>query len=131
MRRGFTTIEIITAIAISGIVVTIVALSFGKLNDNRALDKAALTAISAFDEARSLALSSSDGNQYGVNIQSMALDQRVAVRNISLTGGGSNVYFKKLTGTTDQTGTFEIYLKASTTMYRKINIAATGLAEEI
>lgn len=141
--------EMLVAIGIMVASITIVTLSFSKLNANQALDKSADLAVSVLNESRSLTLSAKNGYQYGVNLESdqlvlfrgssysaidsnnsiTTLNALVGMRNISLSGGGTNVIFKKLSGQTDQSGTFEVYLKASTTNFRTIYISGTGAIE--
>lgn len=150
IERGFTVLEIVFAIAIMTIVVTIVALTFNKINNNQALDHAVESVVSVLNEARSLTLSAKSGMQYGVNIQGsqvvrfagssyfsgdannvvFPINNRVGIRNISLTGGGSSIVFTRLTGATSQTGTFEIYLTEATTTYETIAVTATGVIEK-
>lgn len=148
-HRGFTVLEILVAISIVTIAVTMVTFSFSKLNSRQALDKSTALVVSTLNEARSMTLSSVGGSQYGVNLQNSqlvlfkgtiysssdpnniinTLNSLVDIRNITLTGGGTNVVFKRLTGYTDQTGTLELFLKADPTNYKVITIGSTGLTE--
>lgn len=150
MKKGFTIVEILFGIAILGIAITIISLSFSNLNKNAALDTSADTAISIFNEARFQTLSAKSGAQYGVNIQESQLilfkggayspsdsnnivtplHALVAARNITLSDGGSSVVFTRLTGAANQNGTFELYLKDEPARYRTIFITATGIAQE-
>jgi prepilin-type N-terminal cleavage/methylation domain-containing protein len=150
LNRGFTMMEVLMGLVIIGILVTIVSLAFGKVNSGQALEKAASSALSVLDEARTMTLSSVDGSQYGVRIEDAqlvlfrgasysaadpenvpsALNPLVGVRNVSLAGGGSSVVFQRLTGATTQYGSFEIYLRAATTTYKRITVSATGVSEE-
>ena len=129
-NKGFTLLEILFGIAILAIAITIVTLSFSKINENIALDKSVDIAILVLDEARSSALAAKSGSQYGVNIESLQLNPLVGIRNISLSGGGTSVIFNKLTGATSQSGSFEIYLKETSTTYKTINISTTGIIQE-
>ncbi len=148
--KGFTILEILMALAIAGIALAIVTLSFSKLNQNQALDKSALVIISVLDEARALTLAGKDGAQYGVNIEasqvtlfkgssyssvdssniSTPLNSLIAIRNINLAGGGNSVIFQKLTGKTAQTGSLEVYLKDDSTRFHTISINSNGVVEE-
>ena len=139
MKKGFTILEILFGIAILAIAITIVALSFSKLNQSAALEKSVDTAISVFNEARSLTLASKSATSFGVRIESTELvlvptntittfNNLVGVRNINI-NGGSTVTFKRLTGATDNIGSFEIYLKDAPTVYRIVTITATGITE--
>ncbi|OHA90005.1 MAG: hypothetical protein A2832_01815 [Candidatus Zambryskibacteria bacterium RIFCSPHIGHO2_01_FULL_44_22b] len=139
MKNGFTIFEILFAVAILGIAITIVSLSFSNINQSTALEKSVDTAISVFNEARSLTLASKDRTSFGVRIEPSQLilvptdtvtifNNLVGIRNISI-AGGTTVTFKRLTGATDNFGTFEIYLKNATTTYRTITISATGITQ--
>ena len=147
-ERGFSLIEILVVITILAVVVTIIIISLSKLNSSQALDKGASLVVSVLDQARSLTLSAKDDSQYGVHFEdsgvvlfkgsvysssdplniSTSIDGRVGIRNVSLAGGGSDVVFKRLTGSTDQAGTLELFLKASPTTIRTINVTITGVA---
>ena len=147
--RGFTIIEILFAVAVLVLITAIIIVSWSKLNASQALEKSTASVASVLDEARSLTLSAVGDSQYGVNLQESQLvlfkgdtylpsdsDNRVTelhsavgIRNISLSGGGVSVVFKRLTGSTDQYGTVELYLRLATTTKRLINIRATGVIE--
>ena len=148
-EQGFTILEILFVVTVIAITVTIVTISFSKLNSSQALDRSATLVASVLDEARSLALSSKDASQYGVYLGDSetvlfkgvtyspsdplnvvnTLHSLVGIRDVTLSGGGTSVVFKRLTGNTDQTGSLEIFLKASTTTFRIITISATGIVE--
>ncbi|MDO8728805.1 MAG: prepilin-type N-terminal cleavage/methylation domain-containing protein [bacterium] len=148
-RRGFTILEILIAISIMVLMITIVSFSFSKLNSSQTLDTSADLVVSILNETRSLTLSAVDDSQYGVNFEASQivlfkgsiylsadpsnvvteLNPQVGLRNVILNGGGTSVIFKRLTGNTVETGTVEIFLKASTTIFRTITISATGIVE--
>lgn len=148
-NKGFTALEILVAISIITLAVTIITVSFSRLNSAQALDKSATLVTSVLDEARSLTLSSQGDSQYGVYFEDSQvtlfkgatysspdpvnvvtfLHSLVGLRNITLSGGGMSVVFKRLIGSTDETGTLEVFLKNSPTTFRTITISATGLVE--
>src|SRR3989338_319125 len=119
MKNGFTIFEILFAVAILGIAITIVSLSFSNINQSTALEKSVDTAISVFNEARSLTLASKDRTSFGVRIEP---SQLILVPTDTVT-------IKRLSGATDNFGTFEIYLKNATTTYHTITISATGITQ--
>lgn len=147
LKKAFSVVEILIAMAIVAVAVTVVTVSLSKLNSRQALDKSALLVSSVLDEARAKTLSSQGGSQYGVHFEDTQvvlfignayspatlsnvanrLDSRVGIRNITLSGGGNNIVFNRLTGQTNQSGTAELYLRASTTQYRTVNISSTGV----
>lgn len=148
-NKGFTILEILIALFILTLVITIVTFSFSKLNSSKALGGSANLVVSTLDEARSLTLSSIDDSQYGVYfeasqatlfkgaIYSPADPDNVITKphalvefgEIVLSGGGASIIFKRLTGNTDQTGTIKVFLKSSPTTFRTITISATGIVE--
>src|SRR3989344_2329202 len=121
-QKGFTLLEILMAIAIATIVITIVVFSFSKLNSSQALERTGDLIASVLDEARSLTLSGSEDSQYGVHFEDdqivlfkgtsyspgsasnlvTDLNDFVEIGDIELSGGGDEVIFKRLTGYTDQ-----------------------------
>jgi prepilin-type N-terminal cleavage/methylation domain-containing protein len=150
LTSGFTLLETLLVLAVAGILITIVTLSFGGVNASQALNKSAKNVVSVLDEARTKTFSSSDDSRYGVRLEDSRvilfrgssyvstdpeneiseLHALVGIRNISIAGGGASVVFDRLTGATSQFGTFEIYLKNATATYRTISIARTGVVEE-
>ncbi len=150
LESGFTFLEIVLVIAILGLAITVVSLSFSKLESSQVLDKSSLSVVSVLSEARSATLSALDDSQYGVYFQddqmvlfkggsyatstqgnaTTTLHSLVGIRNISLSGGGSVVVFKRLTGSTDQSGTLDVYLRSDPSRYKRISIGGTGVIEE-
>ena len=148
-NKGFSLVEILFAIAIIAVAITIVSLSFSRLNSNIALESAQESVVTVFNEARSLTMLGKNEYQYGVNIQTsqlvlfrgtsyssgnatnvlVPLNAAVGIRNINISGGGSSVVFNRLTGATTNTGTFQIYLVDATTTAHTITINGTGVVE--
>jgi len=148
-NKGFTLLEILIALGILAMILTIVFFSFSKLNSSQALDKSADLVVSVLEEARSHTLSSVGASQYGVYLDEFeitlfkgttyvpldadnkvtALNTFVAIRDVDLSGGGSSVVFKRLTGSTDEVGTAEVYLKTDPSTFRTITISSTGVVE--
>ena len=151
MKRGFTIIEILLVLAILSIAVTFVTVSFGKLNASRVLEKETALTLSILDEARALTLSSKEDSSYGVHFEdsvivlfkgdvysssdpdnvTTSLDPRVGIRDIAFLGGGVEVFFKRLTGDTDEPGTLEIFLRSSSDDARTVEITVTGIAQVV
>ena len=59
---------------------------------------------------------------------SLTLNEEVKISAIALTGGGSDVVFKKLTGATTQNGTVTLASIRDGTKTKVITIEATGIA---
>ena len=104
--------------------------------------------LSLIDEARGDTLSAKDGYSYGVHFESAKIvifrgtvysssdssnktvdvDGAVDVYNVSLTGGGQDVLFQRLTGKTGQNGTVMIRLKSDNSKTKTITIEVSGIA---
>lgn len=147
--KGFTLLEILFSIAILGILVTIVTFSFSKLNSQQELENSTDLVVTILNEARSLTLSSKNDSQYGVYLDTSkvvlfegisysptdatnvttVLNSLVGIRNISLINGGASIVFKRLTGDTNETGSFEIYLINKPETFNTVNISSTGTSD--
>ena len=126
-EKGFTLIELLIVIAIIGIITSIVTLSFLEQTKTRSIQGEALSVLAILDQARSLAMSSKENTDFGVNISTSTLtlfkgssynqndssnsNESVAggieLVNISLNGGGSQIVFERLTGQTLNYGTIK------------------------
>ena len=115
------------------------------MRDNQILKSTASDVFSALDRARSQALASVNSSEYGVHFQSdkiiifkgtafsaMAADNEnidiaspATISNISLTGGAVDLYFNRLSGAPDKTGTVTISISS---LSKIITISATGAA---
>ncbi len=149
-NKGFTIIETLLAIIILGIAVTMVTLSFSKIQSHQALEKSSLLVLSVLSEARSHTLSAVSDSRYGVNFQNdqlvlfrgtsyatttstnvfTTLNPLVGIRNIYLAGSSTSVVFERLTGKASVSGTLEVYLRSDPTLFKRITITSIGLAEE-
>jgi prepilin-type N-terminal cleavage/methylation domain-containing protein len=149
MKRGFTLMEILGVVAIMTILMTIVLTSFSTLNKNQALDKSAKYIASIIEEARGNTLFSKNDSQYGIKFEASKvtmfkgasyslsspdnvvydLNSLVTISNISLSGGGSELVFDRLTGNTSQTGTITVSLNSSSTSKAFITFSKTGIVE--
>jgi prepilin-type N-terminal cleavage/methylation domain-containing protein len=149
MKRGFTLLEIMIVIVIMTILLTIVLTSFSNLNKSQALDKSANHIASIIEEARGNTLFSKNDSQYGVKFETSRvivfkgvtyspsngdnvvyeLNNLVNISNISLSGGGSEIVFDRLTGNTSQTGILTLSLVTSTTTRAYVSFSKTGIVE--
>ncbi len=123
--------------------------AFANLNKSQSLDKDVAAALSLLETARMYTLASKGGMQYGVHFESgkavlyagaayvanatssqtLSLNRLDSIGSISLSGGGGEVLFDRLTGETSQDGSVVVSLKSSTTTKKTITIGKTGLAE--
>lgn len=153
MKKGFSLIEIIIVVAIFSIISAIVFASFFSVNDEKALDSAALGVQAVLEEARSLTLAAYNNQSQGVHFDAgsniivrypdaiypynpagpsnidVELHKKVQVLSFSFQGGGSEVIFDRLTGDTSQYGTVTVSLQSDTSQTRTITISQTGIVE--
>jgi prepilin-type N-terminal cleavage/methylation domain-containing protein len=145
-HQGVTLLEIVVVI---GIITLIGAIVYSPLNDFRAqktLDAAVEKTLAAFSQAHLDTISSKNNFQYGVHIASgevvyyigptyatgtatnlvFTLPPAVEIFNIDLVGGGSDVLYHRLTGSTDESGTFQVRPKGRTTTVTTITVNKTG-----
>lgn len=144
-KKGISVIELLVLIAVLGIIFSIVIPQFSKMRENQVLKSGVQDILSSIDKARSQTLSSLSSSEYGVHFQSdkviifkgkifsaVAGDNEIiniispaTISTITLTGGGADIYFNRLSGVPSTSGTVTI----STTSYSKIiTISATGVA---
>jgi len=148
-NTGFTLVEVLVVIAILIIISALTFASFFNLDDRQALDVSVKQIDSFLEEARSLTLASKDASQYGVHFDTESitrfrgsvysetdpdnvvsnLHNKIQISDVSLSGGGNEVIFDRLTGNTSQSGTITISLKSDPTQTRIITIEATGIVQ--
>lgn len=146
-RGGFTTPEILIVVFIVAVLSGLAFSSFTSVRSKEILDKNTLQVVSFIEQARTLSLSAKGGESFGVHFGPSQLvrfagltysqndprnvtfniDPAVTVSSMNLTGGGSEVMFRKLRGTTDTPGTVTLSLVASTTQKKVITIGGTGV----
>ncbi|MFA6274501.1 MAG: prepilin-type N-terminal cleavage/methylation domain-containing protein [Candidatus Paceibacterota bacterium] len=144
-KKGITILEILIAIAILGIIVAIALPQFSKMRENQVLKNATSEILSSISKARSQTLSSVDSSEYGVHFQSdkviifkgnsfdindednenIEIILPANISSINFSGGGSEIYFSRLSGIPNKTGTIII---STSNMTKTITISATGLA---
>jgi len=147
MLKGFTLLELVIVIAVILILFFIIFSAFSGFNRNYALDTEAQRVASILDEARSLTLASKGDTNYGVHFESSqvvlftgdtysamdpsnreeSLTSSVTISDISLSGGGSDVVFARLTGALDKNGTVTLSLVSDPAMTRTITFELTGI----
>jgi prepilin-type N-terminal cleavage/methylation domain-containing protein len=145
-RHGFTLLEILLTIAIiTGIAVGVLGV-LSTYKQTRGLDAGIETVYAAFSKAYFDTVSSRNDSQYGVHLATSSavvfpgavynegetsnlvypLPQGVEIANVILAGGGFDVVFARLSGTTNHTGTFEVRSSQNTTVLRTIHVWGTG-----
>ena len=147
-QKGFTMLELVVVVAIVVLLASIIITSFSQFRNSKVLDTGVENTLSVLAKARGNTLSSKNAYQYGVhfeatqavlfrgatyssfdtNNEAALLDNALEISSISLTGGGSNVLFDRLTGKTNMNGTIVIRVKSDTSKTKTITINATGIA---
>ena len=147
-KKGITLFEVLIVIAIIGIIVAISVSQFSKVRVIQILQNTGEDIVSASNKAKTQTLASLDSSEYGVHFQSdkivifkgTSYNQNdssneiinvlspATISEISLSGGGSDFYFNRLTGTPSKTGTIKISISSDANLNKTINISATGSA---
>jgi prepilin-type N-terminal cleavage/methylation domain-containing protein len=142
-KKGFTAIEIVVVVAIMLILLGIVSFSFSGLKKSQALKDSVVNTLSSLDKSKSESFASVSSSVYGVHFQTdkivifkgtsyssqsssnenVSMTSPASITSINLSGGGSDLYFNRLTGVPSKTGTIII---TSGTLTKTITISATG-----
>lgn len=145
-QGGVSLLEILIGIAIVLVLVSLSLASFSEFRARKSVDVAVEEILAAFSKAHLDAISSKNDMQYGVHLDPdkavyflgttydanaatnvvYRLNTSIEIANITLAGGGSDVIFKRLTGGTDQTGTFDIRIKGNTARRTTVTVNGTG-----
>lgn len=148
-ERGVSLVEILLVIAILSVLSVMTLQTYKKLDSTKALDTDALRVLLELQEARSLTTSSKNAQQYGVHLATTSvtifqgtsfvsgnagnitttLNHAVTISSSTLSGGGADVIFQRLTGKTAQSGTVTVSLSASSSVKKVIQLYRTGLSE--
>ena len=147
-QKGFTLLELSIVLAILTVLLVIVLSTFISFRKNQALQNDTDTIVEVLSQARSQTLLSQNSSQYGVHLTSSKatlfvgtvydsssssnkdfnLTPTDTIVTISLTGGGVDVIFDKLSGQTSQSGTIVIS-SPSTSRIKTVTIYKTGIVE--
>ena len=145
--QGFSAIEILTTIAIVGILIAISVSVFSSLSNSQSLDRDAQSVLSYIEKARTMAINSVDGVEHGVKFTASSIEvfsgtvyyadnvessydipAKYTISDISLTGGATELYFAKLTGNASKSGTVTVS-PAAGGADKTIVIYGTGISE--
>jgi len=147
-KKGITLVEMMIVIGVLGILFLVGLPQFSKMRENQALKNAVSDVLSSINKAQSETLASIGSSSYGVHLQSdkviifkgtvfstgdpnnetINIAAPANISNVTLAGvSGStgNVYFNRLSGAPNKTGTITV---STASLTRIITISATGLA---
>ena len=142
-KKGYTVLEILIVLAVLSLLISIFLPSFQRIRSNSVLKSTASNIFSALDKARSQGLSSVNSSEYGVhfetqkivifkgtvfspsdiNNEEIPITMPAYISLISLTGGAVDLYFDRLSGAPNKTGTVTVSVSSSSKI---ITISATG-----
>lgn len=135
--------ELLLVIAVLGLLFVVILPQFSKTRELQVLKNAVGGVASSLSQARSRTLASVDSFSYGVHFQTdkivifkgtrfvegaptneiLNLTEPATIATIAITGGGNDIYFARLNGVPNTTGSIIV----STSNYSKtITISATG-----
>ncbi|HEY4478169.1 MAG TPA: hypothetical protein VJB09_02750 [Candidatus Paceibacterota bacterium] len=141
-QKGITMIEVMVVVVILIVLLAVTTSQFSSLRQNQALQASTTEVISVIKKANSQTLASIDSSQYGVHFgtdtviifkgtsypsdsdETITLTNPAYISDVSLSGGGNDVYFSRLTGVPNKTGTVTISINGASKI---ITIGATGI----
>lgn len=143
-QKGITVLELLIVIAIFGILAVVILPQFSKMRDKQVFNNSINTIVDTISKAKSETLASLDGYNYGVQFEnnrviifrgnvfnSQDVNNRIysltspsSITNISLSGGGSNLYFNKFSGLPNKSGSVTLTLG---NMVKVISINSLGV----
>jgi type II secretory pathway pseudopilin PulG len=145
-KKAFTLIELLVVIAISILLVLLAVSFFSSFRNSQVLQGETSQALSLLNKAQSYTLNSESDSEYGVRVnadqlilfkglafsssspsnEAYPLHSAVAISSTTLSGGGTDIVFVRLTGDTSNDGSFTVYLKNDPTQKNMIFINKTG-----
>ena len=146
-HRGFTLIELLVAVFVIVLATTGITVALSHYTRTQALHGATRLVISEIEDARGRTLSSKGSSEYGVFFDDdrvvlfrggnysagdpanevTILDTRTTILSVSLSGGGSEIVFERLSGEASEDGTVEVALVNDPSIKQTITIQGTGL----
>ncbi len=145
-KSGFTLIEMLLAVSIIFLMSGLILGPFSQFRTQKTLDATVEEVFAAFSRAHIDTISSLQDSQYGVHLDAdkvvyfvgttyvpgavtnseYELSSVIEIGSITLVGGVSDVIFQRLSGATNQSGTFEIRAKSDTTRKVVVTVNGTG-----
>ena len=147
-KNGFTFVELVTVIAIISILMTIGIPSYRVYQKRIELDQQAEQIISILRQAQNQSMTLLHNQNFGVHFEedkfvlfegeiysssdsdnmTYSLPSTLQIYDISLAGGGQDVVFSKLRGTTGQEGSLKVKTLTDPSIYQEISINREGVA---
>ncbi len=147
-HRAFSLIELVIVISIITLLAGLIMSGLSMYRKSEALNKDAEKIVGILNDAKSRTLASHNSSQYGVHFASTTitlftgttytsssatnlvypLTASDIISNVSLTGGGLDIVFIRLTGETSQNGTITLS-SPTTAKTRTVTIFKTGLIQ--
>ncbi len=147
-KKGFTVVEILVAVSILALILSVVMPSFSKFRDTQALKTTAEDVFSAIDKARGNTLASVNSSEYGVHFQSdkvvifkgtvylpsdssnqsISIFSPATISNVTLggvSGSTGEIFFNRLSGAPSKTGINTITISVNSNS-KVITISPTG-----
>lgn len=143
--QGFTLLEIIISVGVLTLISGLALVSFINSRNVREVATSGQDVISVLRLAQSKSIGGEDNSAWGIHLeqgqavlfrgtsyigatftQSFPLSARLEIANIALIGGGSDVVFKRITGRTDNSGSFEVRVRSATTISFSVSIDGSG-----
>ncbi len=145
-KKGITILEIIIVIAVVGILARVVYPQLVKIKQTQVLKNASEDIISASNKAKSETLASLDSYNYGIHFQVdkiiifrgtsyvsndanneiIDIISPASISTISLSGGGTDFYFNRQSGTPNKNGSVVVSIAGDSNLTKTITISATG-----
>lgn len=147
--KGFTLIEMIIVVSITAILASMAFVSFGRIINYNSIESQAQSVRSHIERARIFTLASKNNSSLGVifststvrvfqgttfvsassSDQVYEVDNNQSIINISFSGGGNTIFFNKITGEPNKTGTVTVTSKSNTDDRRTVVIYQTGVVD--
>lgn len=144
-QRGITAIEVLVVVTILVLIAIVTVPSFVSFRKNQALQNTTNSIVSLLQEARSKTLGSYNNTFYSVYIdtdsttlftggtyvsgdatnKTIPYESPVVLQSATLTGGGSQISFDRLKGTTAQSGTIVVGIPSEA--FKTISVTASGV----
>ncbi len=144
-NQGLSVVELIMVIAVVAVLITLIVPSFISLRKNQALQNSTNSVVSLLQEARAKTLASYNNTFYSVYFGTneavlftggtyssgngtnkvVSYESPVTLQSTSFNGGGSQVSFDRLKGTTSQHGTIVVGISGGSS--KTITVSDAGV----